>query len=129
MNSTWVYHCCICSLIHEEGFHSTLWRQNEKLNYETYENPRLKQKHQQTKQNTKQNKTTTLFIFLLSWLHIVFPRIIALGVYLFFASKGAIIRGKAIIRERRLFQILLTGSRVLKILFYYPLKWKSYPIK
>ena len=39
----------------------------------------------------------------------VFPRIIAGGDYFFFASKGAIIRGK------RLFQILLTGSRDLNI--------------
>ena len=44
----------------------------------------------------------------------VFPRIIAGGDNSFFASKGAIIRGK------RLFQILLTGSRHLNIVFYYP---------
>ena len=42
--------------------------------------------------------------------------------YFFFHQKGAIIGGKAIIRGRRLFQILLTRSRSLNILFYYPIK-------
>ena len=43
---------------------------------------------------------------------------------------GAIIpRGKTIIRGRRLFQILLTGSRALNILFYYPIKSKKYHVK
>ena len=35
---------------------------------------------------------------------------------------GVIIRGKAIIRLRLLFQILLTGRRALNILFYFPIK-------
>ena len=44
----------------------------------------------------------------------VFPRIIAGGDYFFFRTKrGAVIRGKAIIRGRRLIQILLTESRAL----------------
>ena len=43
---------------------------------------------------------------------------------------GAIIpREKTIIRGRRLFQILLTGSRALNILFYYPIKSKKYHVK
>ena len=37
----------------------------------------------------------------------------------FSRKKGAIIRGKAIIRGRRLFPILLTGSRALKMCFFY----------
>ena len=50
----------------------------------------------------------------------VFPRIIAGGdFFLFSHQKGAIIRGKAIIRGRRLFQIFLTGGRALNSLFYY----------
>ena len=41
----------------------------------------------------------------------------------FFRKKGTFIRGKVInIRGRRLIQILLTGSRALNILFYYPIK-------
>ena len=50
-------------------------------------------------------------------------------LFLFQHQKGAIIRGKAIIRGRRLFQILLTGSRALNILLYYPIKSKNYHIK
>ena len=44
-------------------------------------------------------------------------------LFLFQHQKGAIIRG------RRLFQILLTGSRALNILLYYPIKSKNYHIK
>ena len=42
----------------------------------------------------------------------VFPRIIAGGDYLFFRTKR-----KRLFEGRRLFQILLTGSRALNILF------------
>ena len=50
----------------------------------------------------------------------VFPWIIAGGNYFLFPhQKGAIIRWS------RLFQILLTGSRALNILFYYPIKQKT----
>ena len=53
----------------------------------------------------------------------VFPQIIAMGNFFFFShKKGAIIRGKAIIRRGRLFQILLTGSHALNLLSYYPIK-------
>ena len=52
----------------------------------------------------------------------VFTRIIAGGFISFSHEKGAIIRGKAIIRGRRLFQILFTGSRALNILFNFPIK-------
>ena len=41
-------------------------------------------------------------------------------LFLFSHQKGAIIRGKAIIRGRRLFQIFLTGGCALNILFYHP---------
>ena len=46
-------------------------------------------------------------------------------------TPGAIIRWKAIIQgsSRWLFQIFLTGSRALNILFYYPNKSKNYHIK
>ena len=47
----------------------------------------------------------------------VFPRIIAGGDYCFFRTK----RGQ-LFKRRRLFQILLTGSRVLNILFHFPIK-------
>ena len=40
----------------------------------------------------------------------------------FSRKKGAIIRGKAIIRGRRLFPILLTGSRALKMCFFFIFK-------
>ena len=40
-------------------------------------------------------------------------------LFLFSHQKGAIIQGKVIIRGRRLFQIFLTGGRVLNILLYY----------
>ena len=43
-------------------------------------------------------------------------------LFLFSHKKGAIIQAKAIIKGRRLFQILLTGSRALNILFYFPIK-------
>ena len=46
-------------------------------------------------------------------------------LFLFWHQKGAIIRGKAIIRGRRLFQIFLTGGRALSILFYYTIKSKN----
>ena len=46
-------------------------------------------------------------------------------LFLFSHQKGAIIRGKAIIRGRRLFQIFLTGGRALNILFYYTIKSKN----
>ena len=52
----------------------------------------------------------------------VFPQIIAGGDFFFFAPKGAIIRGKAIIQGGRLFQIFLTGGPALNILFYYTIK-------
>ena len=71
----------------------------------------------QTNKTKIQNKTTTLFIFLLSWWHTIFRRIIGGGAYFIFFflhQKGTIIRG------RLLFQILLTWSRALNILFYYP---------
>ena len=42
-------------------------------------------------------------------------------LFLFSQQKGAIIRGKAIIGGRRLFQILFTGSRALNILYYFPI--------
>ena len=48
---------------------------------------------------------------------------------IFSYQKGAIIWGKAIIQGRRLFQRLLTGSRALNIVFYYPIKSKNYHIK
>ena len=40
-------------------------------------------------------------------------------LFLFLHEKGAIIRGKAIIQGRRLFQIFLTRGRAPYILFYY----------
>ena len=43
-------------------------------------------------------------------------------LFLFSHQKGAIIRGKAIIRGRRLFQTFLTEGRALNILFYYTIK-------
>ena len=46
-------------------------------------------------------------------------------LFLFSHRKGAIIRGKAIIRGRRLFHIFLTGDRALNILFYYTIKSKN----
>ena len=46
-------------------------------------------------------------------------------LFLFLHQKGAIIRGKAIIRGRRLFQIFLTEGRALNILFYYTIKSKK----
>ena len=57
----------------------------------------------------------------------VFPRIIAGGDYFFFfAQKGGDYSGdEAIIKGRRLFQILLTGSRTLNILLYFPIKSKN----
>ena len=45
-----------------------------------------------------------------------------ISLFLFLHQKGAIIRGKAIIRGRRLFQIFLTEGRALNILFYYIIK-------
>ena len=50
-------------------------------------------------------------------------------LFLFSHKKGAIIRGKAIIRGRRLFHILFTGSRALNILFHLPIKSKNNHIK
>ena len=47
----------------------------------------------------------------------VFPRIIAAGDYIFLRAK----RGH-LFKRRRLFEILLSGSRVLNILFYFPIK-------
>ena len=48
------------------------------------------------------------------------------GDHYFFSLKNrAIIQGKANIRGRRLFQLLLTGSRALNTLFYYPIKTKK----
>ena len=41
-------------------------------------------------------------------------------LFIFSHQKGAIIRGKAIILGRRLFQIFLTGGRAPYILFYLP---------
>ena len=56
----------------------------------------------------------------------LFPRIMAEGSYYFFhTKKGAIIRGKVIIQGRRLFQILLTGSLTVDILFYYSIKTRK----
>ena len=53
-------------------------------------------------------------------LHSVFPSITAGGnIILFSNQKGAVIQGKVIVRGRRFFQILLTGSHALYILFYY----------
>ena len=49
--------------------------------------------------------------------------------YFFSHKKGAIIRGRAIIKGRRLFQILFTGSRALDILFYFPFNRKNNHIK
>ena len=46
-------------------------------------------------------------------------------LFLFSHQKGAIIRGKAIIRGRRLFHIFLTGGRTRNILFYYTIKSKN----
>ena len=46
-------------------------------------------------------------------------------LFLFSHQKGVIIRGKAIIRGRRLFPIFLTGGRALNILFYYTIKSKN----
>ena len=46
-------------------------------------------------------------------------------LFLFSHQKGAIIRGKAIIPGRRLFQIFLTGGHALNILFYYTIKSKN----
>ena len=53
-----------------------------------------------------------------------FPRKTAGGDYLFLFSqqKGAIIGGKAIIRGRGLFEILLTRSRALILCSIFPLK-------
>ena len=45
-------------------------------------------------------------------------------LFLFSHQKGAINRGKVIIRGRRFFQILLSESRALNILFYFPLNQK-----
>ena len=55
-----------------------------------------------------------------------FPRIIAGSDYLFLFSqqKGVIIGGKAIIRGRGLFQILLTRSRALILCSIFPVKKK-----
>ena len=43
-------------------------------------------------------------------------------LFLFSHQKGTIILGEAIIRGRQLFQIFLTESRAVNILFYYPIK-------
>ena len=87
-----------------------------------------KNMNKQTKQNTKQNNNTVdISLVLLTY------RISSNNsqgrIFFFLHQTGAIIQGKAIIWEKRLFQILLTGSRVLNILFYYPVKSKSYHIK
>ena len=50
-------------------------------------------------------------------------------LFIFSHQKGARIWGKAIIQGRRLFQRLLTGSRTLNIVFYYPIKSKNYHTK
>ena len=42
-------------------------------------------------------------------------------LFLFSFQKGAVIRGKAIIQGRRLFQMMLTKSCALIIFFYYPI--------
>ena len=60
---------------------------------------------------------------ILTW-NTVFPRIIAGGscrgqLFLFLYKKGAIIG------RRRLFKILLTGSRALNIMLYFPIKSKN----
>ena len=58
-------------------------------------------------------------IMILTW-NTVFPRIIAGGrLFLFSYKKGAIIG------RRRLFKILLTGSRALNIMLYFPIKSKN----
>ena len=58
----------------------------------------------------------------------VFPRIIAGGDYFFFRIKrGQLFQGRRLLVL--LFQILLTGSRTLNVLFYYPNKYKNYHIK
>ena len=44
-------------------------------------------------------------------------------LFLISPKKGRIIQGKEIIRGRQCFQILLTGSSTLNILFYYPIKF------
>ena len=52
--------------------------------------------------------------------HSVFPSIIAGGnIILLSHQKGAVIQGKVIVQGRQFFQILLTGSHALYILFYY----------
>ena len=62
-------------------------------------------------------------IMILTW-NTVFPRIIAGGrLFLFSYKKGAIIG------RRRLFKILLTGSRALNILLYSPIKSKNNHVK
>ena len=60
---------------------------------------------------------------ILTW-NTVFPRIIAGGscrgqLFLFLYKKGAIIG------RRRLFKLLLTGSRALNIMLYFPIKSKN----
>ena len=53
------------------------------------------------------------------------------GDYFFFRTKngGHYSRDEAIIKGRRLFQILLTENRALNILFYFPIKSKNNHIK
>ena len=70
--------------------------------------------------NTLVEKILVVSPLVSSSLFTVFPRIITGGDYFYFRSKGAIIRGKAIILGRRLFQIFLTGGRAPYILFYLP---------
>ena len=62
-------------------------------------------------------------IMSLTW-NTVFPRIIAGGDYFFVSSKKG-----AIIWRRRLFKILLIGSRALNILLYFPIKSKNNHVK
>ena len=57
-------------------------------------------------------------IMILTW-NTVFPRIIAGAIISFLYKKGAIIG------RRRLFKILLTGSRALNIMVYFPIKSKN----
>ena len=60
----------------------------------------------------------------------VFLLIIAGGAYFFFSIKrGRLFEGKRLFEEGDYFQILLTGSRALNILFCYPIKSKNYHMK
>ena len=88
---------------------------------------------QETKKTVHNNKVSVLSrvsVKRVSAVLTVFPRIIAGGGYFFFAQKGGdYSRDEAIIKRRRLSQILLTGSRTLNILFYFLIKSKNNHIK